>query len=88
MVVRTPEQKFERKEGLPPWPRTKKMESQPCCDSKIKFDEGKKLLSEIKIPLTRIPSLLEKHGQGSVHNLGLTNPGNWLLSILVTIFPV
>ena len=31
-VVRTPEQKFERKEVLPSWPRAKKMASQPCLD--------------------------------------------------------
>jgi hypothetical protein len=41
MGVRTPEQKFKRKEGLPPWPRAKKMASQPCWDLKITFDEGK-----------------------------------------------
>jgi hypothetical protein len=88
MVVRAPKQKFKRREGLPPWPRAKKMESQPCCDLKIKFDESKKLLSEIKIPFTRITNLVEKRGPGSVPNLGLTNPENWLLSILITLFPV
>jgi hypothetical protein len=48
MVVRTPEQKFKRKEGLPPWPGAKKMESQPCCELKIKFDEGKNYTQRLK----------------------------------------
>jgi hypothetical protein len=81
------EQKFKRNEVLPSWPRAKKMESQPCWDLKIAFDEGKNHFKGLKIPFKRITSLLEKCDQGCVHSLGLTNPGNWLLSILITLFP-
>ena len=63
-------------------------ESQPCWNLKITFDEGRNCSEGLKIPCTRITSLLENCDQGCVHNLGLTNPGNWLLSILITLFPV
>jgi len=35
MVVRTTEQKVKGKEGLPPWPKARKMVSQFCWDLKI-----------------------------------------------------
>jgi hypothetical protein len=38
------------------------MESQSWCDLKIRFDEGKKLFSEIKILFIRITNLLERRG--------------------------
>ena len=88
MVVRTPAQKFRKKEVLPPWLRAKKMKSQPCWGLKITFDEGRNCSQGLKIPFKRITSLLEKCDQGCVHNLGLTNLGSWLLSILITLFPV
>ena len=88
MVVRTPAQKFRKKEVLPPWLRAKKMKSQPCWGLKITFDEGRNCSQGLKIPFKRITSLLEKCDQGCVHNLGLTTPENWLLSILITLFPV
>jgi len=88
MVVRTPAQKFRKKEVLPPWLRAKKMKSQPCWGLKITFDEGRNCSQGLKIPFKRITSLLEKCDQGCVHDLGLTTPENWLLSILITIFPV
>jgi len=59
----------------------KKMESQPSWGLKITFDEGRSYPQGLKIPFKKITSLLEKCNQGCVHNLGLTNPGNWLLSI-------
>jgi hypothetical protein len=55
---------------------------------KITFDEGRDHSQGLKIPFIRITSLLEKYDQGCAYNLGLTNPGNWLLSILITLFPV
>jgi len=75
----SPEQKFKGKEVLPPWPRAKKMESHPCCDLKITFDKDRNYSQGLKIPFAMITSLLENCDQGCAHNLGLTNPGNWLL---------
>jgi len=75
MVVRTPEQKFKKREVLSPWPRAKKMESQPSGGLKITFDAGRNCSQGFKIPFKRITSLLEKCDQGCVHNLGLTNLG-------------
>ena len=39
---------------------SQKMASQPCCDLKIKFDEGRDHSPGLKIPFTRITSLFEK----------------------------
>jgi len=64
------------------------MESQPSWSSKITFDEGSNCSQGLEIPFKRITSLLDKCDQGCMHNLGLTNPGNWLLSIRITLFPV
>jgi len=65
-----------------------KMAAPPCCDSKITFDKGRNYSQGLKIPFVRITSLLEKCAQGCAYNLGLANLGNWLLSILITLFPV
>jgi len=54
MVVRTKEQKFKKKEVLPPWPRAKKMESQPWWGLKITFDEGRSYSQGLKIPFKGI----------------------------------
>ena len=45
---------------------SQKMASQPCCDLKIKFDEGRNHSQGLKIPFTRITSLLEKCDRGCV----------------------
>jgi hypothetical protein len=56
MVVRTQEQKFKKKEVLPPWPRAKKMESQHSWGLKITFDEGRNYPQGLKIPLKGLPA--------------------------------
>jgi hypothetical protein len=63
MGVRTPEQKFKREEGLPPWPRAKKMESQPCCDLKITFDEGKNYSQGLESLSQGLPAYLKNAAQ-------------------------
>jgi hypothetical protein len=88
MVVRVSGQKFKRKGGLPPWPRARKMESHPCCDLKIMFDKDRNYSQGLKIPFIRIASFLENCDPGCAHNFRLANLGKWLLSILITLFPV
>ena len=56
MVVRTKEQKFKKKEVLPPWSRAKEMESQPSWGLKITFDEGRNYPQGLKIPLKGLPA--------------------------------
>jgi hypothetical protein len=56
MVVRTPEQKFNQKEVLSPWPRVRKMESLAYWDLEIMFDEGRNCSQGLKIPFKGLPA--------------------------------
>jgi hypothetical protein len=67
---------------------SQKMASQTHCDLKIEFDEGRNHSQGIKNPVHKDYQPLRKVYQGCTPNLGLTTPENWLLSILITLFPV